>query len=99
LRATVRLPTPRSRLRSGYLDVLVWCKACQHQSEADLQKLVAEGDVPLVHLPFRCKFGSRRTGIICTTRPAAGRRGTTTAQCSGQKAAARADERRQLRRS
>jgi hypothetical protein len=25
---TSGLPTPRSTLRAGYLDVLVWCKAC-----------------------------------------------------------------------
>jgi len=59
-----------STLRAGYLDVLVWCKACGHQAEADPEKLVAEGrgDVPLIHLPFRCRCGSRRTGIICTSK-------------------------------
>jgi len=30
------LPTPRSTLRAGYLDVLVWCKACHRQAPADL---------------------------------------------------------------
>jgi len=49
------LPTPRSTLRTGYLDVLVWCKACRRQAPADLQKLVDEGrgDVPLMALPLR----------------------------------------------
>jgi len=46
------LPTPRSTLRSddSGAQVLVWCQACQHQAEADLEKLVAEGrgDVPLI---------------------------------------------------
>jgi hypothetical protein len=76
------LPTPRSTLRNdARAEVLVWCKRCQHHSEADLQKLVDEGrgDVPLIHLPFRCRCGSRRTGIICSTahggRPAWSRSG------------------------
>jgi hypothetical protein len=64
------LPTPRSTLRDSSVRVLVWCKVCQHQIEADLQKPVAEGrgDVPLIHLPFLCRCGSRSTGIICTTK-------------------------------
>jgi len=37
------LPTPRSTLRAGYLDVLVWCKACHRQAPADLQILVDTG--------------------------------------------------------
>jgi len=38
------LPTPRTMLRAGYLEVLVWCKGgCLHQPPADLQKLVEEG--------------------------------------------------------
>jgi hypothetical protein len=64
------LPTPRSTLRNdACAEVLVWCKRCKHRSEADLQKLVDEGrgDVPLTHLPFRCRCGSRSTGIICST--------------------------------
>jgi len=50
------LPTPRSTLRSRYACVLVWCKACCHQREADLQRLVdtGKGDVPLIKLRFRC---------------------------------------------
>ena len=65
------LPTPRSTLRNDSgAQVLVWCKACGHQAEADLEKLVAEGrgDVPLIHLPFRCRCGSRATGIICSSK-------------------------------
>ena len=65
------LPTPRSTLRNDDLaQVLVWCKACRHQAEADLQKLVDEGgsDTPLIHLPFRCRCGSLRTLIICTSK-------------------------------
>jgi hypothetical protein len=37
------LPTPRSTLRDSSARVLVWCKACRHQADADLQKLVDEG--------------------------------------------------------
>jgi hypothetical protein len=50
------LPTPRSTLRSRYARVLVWCKACRRQREADLQALVGagHGDVPLIKLRFRC---------------------------------------------
>jgi hypothetical protein len=29
-------------LRAGYLDVLVWCKACHRQAPADLQSIIAD---------------------------------------------------------
>jgi hypothetical protein len=50
------LPTPHSTLRARYVRVLVWCKACRHQADADLQALVGapHGDVPLTRLRFRC---------------------------------------------
>jgi hypothetical protein len=56
------LPTPRSTLRSRYARLLVWCKACRHQPEADLQALVAagRGDVPPIQLRFRCSNCSGR---------------------------------------
>jgi len=63
------LPTPRSTLRAGYLDVLVWCKACRQQAPADLQRLVdsSRGDTPLIHLRYRCsKCGSRLTDWVVT---------------------------------
>jgi len=43
------LPTPRSTLRDDTAGVLMWCKRCQHNSEADLQQLVdaGKGDTPL----------------------------------------------------
>ena len=36
--------------------VLVFCRSCRHQSDADLQPLTdtGRGDVPLTHLWFRC---------------------------------------------
>ena len=37
------LPTPRTTLRARYVALLVWCKACRHQAEADLQALVDAG--------------------------------------------------------
>lgn len=50
------LPTPRTTLRAEYVRLLVWCKACRHQADADLQALVesSRGDVPLRSLRFRC---------------------------------------------
>jgi hypothetical protein len=50
------LPTPRSTLRDSSERVLVWCKACRHQADADLQRLVdtGRGDVPLIHLKCCC---------------------------------------------
>jgi hypothetical protein len=44
------LPTARSTLQVGYVRVLVWCKACRHRADADLEALVAggRGDTPLV---------------------------------------------------
>ena len=62
------LPTPRSTLRDSSARVLVWCKACRHQADTPLQQLVdtGRGDVPLIHLPFRCRRDSRLTRITCT---------------------------------
>jgi hypothetical protein len=37
------LPTARTTLRASYVRVLVWFKACRHQSDADLHGLVASG--------------------------------------------------------
>jgi hypothetical protein len=42
------LPTPRTTLSDRYVRVLVWCKACHHRRDADLQALIdaGRGDVP-----------------------------------------------------
>ena len=42
------------------------CRACQHTVRPDLPALVADGhgDVPLIHLPLRCRCGSDQFGII-----------------------------------
>jgi len=66
-----RLPTPRSTLRTGYVCVLVWCKACRHQADADLQKLIdtGRGGVPLIYLRYWCgKCRSRLTDWVCASR-------------------------------
>ena len=64
-------PTPRTTLRTGYVRVLVWCKACRHRRDADLQALVdaGRGDVPLIQLRFRCSnCGSQLTDFVVTSR-------------------------------
>lgn len=57
------LPTPRCTLRTGYVCVHVWCKACRHVADADLKALIAagRGDLPLKDLRFRCT--SCRSGM------------------------------------
>jgi hypothetical protein len=58
---TDTLPTPRTALHANYVRVLVWCKACRHPADADLDGLVARGHgdnpagtagVPLHRLPL-----------------------------------------------
>ena len=43
-------------LAASYVVVLVWCKSCRHQAQADMQKLIdtGMGNVPLTQLRFRC---------------------------------------------
>jgi hypothetical protein len=65
------LPTPRSTLRANYR-VLVWCKACQHRAEVDLQRSIDDGhgDVPLIKLRYRCgncTAGARFTDWVVTS--------------------------------
>ena len=70
------LPTPRTTLRARYVRVLVWCKSCRHRRDADLQALVdaGRGDVPLIHLRFRCSnCGSGLTDFVVTATEATGR--------------------------
>jgi hypothetical protein len=33
------LPPPRTTLAASYVAVLVWCKSCRHQAQADMQKI------------------------------------------------------------
>ena len=45
------LPTARSMAPTGFR-IHVWCKACRHSVNADLDELIraGKGDVPLVRL-------------------------------------------------
>ena len=70
------LPTPRTTLATRYVRVMVGCKACRHQAEADLQGLVdaGRGDVPLTSMRFRCSnCGSRLTDFVVTAKEQFGR--------------------------
>jgi hypothetical protein len=54
-----------------YVRVLVWCRSCRRRRDADLQALVnaGRGDVPLIHLRFRCSnCGSQLTDFVVTSR-------------------------------
>ena len=60
------LPTARTTLAARYVRVLVFCRSCRHQADADLQAIVesGRGDVPLVELRFRCsQCGNRSDGL------------------------------------
>ena len=61
------LPTPRSTLAARYVVVLVWCKSCRHQAQADMQKMIdaGMGDVPLTPLRFRCSNCSSSLTTSC----------------------------------
>ena len=50
------LPIPRTTLTCRYVALLVWCKSCRHQADADLRALVdaGRGDVPMVELRWKC---------------------------------------------
>jgi hypothetical protein len=70
------LPTQRTTLQARYVRLFVWCKACRHWRDADLQALVdsGRGDVPLAETRFRCSnCGSRLTDFVVTAKDATGR--------------------------
>ena len=70
------LPTPRTTLRTSYVRVLVWCKSCRYQRDADLQALIdaGRGDSPLVELRFRgANCGSGLTDFVVTATEVTGR--------------------------
>ena len=65
------LPTARTTLRTGDVRVLVFCKSCRHQADADLQASVdaGRGNVPLTELRFRCsRCGTDRIDFVVTSR-------------------------------
>jgi hypothetical protein len=65
------LPTPRTTLRAGFT-IRVWCKAgCVRRVDVDPQAIIdaGRGDVPLIHLRYRCsKCGSRRTDWVVASK-------------------------------
>jgi hypothetical protein len=66
------LPTARSMLAAKFLRLHVWCKACHHAADADLQALIdkGRGDVPLIRMRFRCaKCGSRLVESVVMPKP------------------------------
>ena len=50
-----KLPTARTIAPTGFR-VHVWCKACRHSVDADLDALIrsGKGDIPLVQLEWQC---------------------------------------------
>jgi hypothetical protein len=68
------LPTQRTALAARYVRVLVFCRSCHHQCDADLQALVdaGRGDVPLTHLRFRrgqCRTGNTNFVVMSRDNP------------------------------
>jgi hypothetical protein len=66
------LPTPRTALAARYVRVLVFCRSCRHQHDADLQALVDQGrgDVPLVHLRRCSQCQTGNTDFVVTSQDA-----------------------------
>ena len=61
------LATPRTALHACYVTVRLTCWSCRHWRHADLQALIDDGrgDVPLIHLQWRCaNCGSRRIDMV-----------------------------------
>jgi hypothetical protein len=66
-----KLPTPRTTLAARYVRVVLTCRSCFHQRDADLAALIdaGRGDMPLVDLRWRCaRCGHRRIDMICTSK-------------------------------
>jgi hypothetical protein len=57
------LPTARTTLQARYVHLRLTCRSCLRSRNADLQALVnaGNGDVPLVHLRFRCSYCGHRS--------------------------------------
>ena len=69
------LPTRRSTLRSRYLALTSQVNQPGGRRDADLQALIdaGRGDVPLIHLRFRCSnCGSGLTDFVVTATEATG---------------------------
>ena len=69
-RRSPRTADPGITLAARYVRVVLTCWSCRHQRDADLQGLVdaGRGDVPLIHLRWRCsQCRSARIDMICTS--------------------------------
>ncbi len=65
------LPTARTTLRARYVDLSLHCRSCLRSRTADMQALIDDGrgDVPLIHLRFRCSYcGHRNIDVQVTPR-------------------------------
>ena len=65
------LPTPRTTLAARYVRVLLTCRSCQQQRDADLQALIdsGRGDVPLRSLRWKCaRCGHRGIDMVVTSQ-------------------------------
>jgi hypothetical protein len=65
------LPTPRTTLAARYVRVLLTCRACQQQRDADLQVLIdsGRGDAPLRSLRWKCaRCGYRDINMVVTSK-------------------------------
>ena len=64
------LPTARTTLQARSWDLSLHCRSCLQSRNADLQALVdaGNGDVPLVHLRFRCSYCGHR-GVDALVMP------------------------------
>ena len=72
------LPTPCTTLAARYVRVLLTCRSCQHQRDADLQALIdaGHGDVPLRSLRWKCaRCGHRDIDMVVTSKDAVRRLG------------------------
>lgn len=50
---------------------MLTCRSCLHRRDADLQALIdaGKGDVPLVHLKWRCaRCGHRKIDMVVTAK-------------------------------
>ena len=61
---TDRLPTARTMAPIGF-QIHVWCKACRHSGNADLDALIRsdKGDIPFVRLRWQCELSPRNDGL------------------------------------
>jgi hypothetical protein len=62
------LPTARTMAPTGFR-IHVWCKACRHSVDADLDALIRNGkdDIPLAQLKWQCgNCRSRLTSFVMT---------------------------------